>query len=394
MLPSYYEFYNPVKVVSGHKALDNLPYELEQLGAKRPIIVTDKGVVNAGLVELVVNAFGSSDMTIGAIFDDVPPDSSVGVVNEIAKVYRQNKCDSIVAVGGGSPIDTAKGVNIVITEEADDLMKFMGAEMLKKPMKPLVVIPTTSGTGSEVTLVAVISNPEKNVKMAFASKHLLPKAAILDPRMTLTMPPHITAATGMDALTHAVEAFICLQKNPLSDSHAISAISLIRKNIVNAVKDGKNADARLAMANAACLAGAAFSNSMVGIVHSLGHAAGGVCHIPHGLAMSIFLPHCLEYNLSQCSENIGELLLYLSGPEEYVKTPASERAQKTIDAIRRLQRELNEICKLPMTLKDAGVPKDKLGQIAQTAINDGSVIMNPVEMDFDNALSILKKAYE
>lgn len=151
-------------------------------------------------------------MTIGAIYDDVPPDSSVGVVNDIVKVYRQNQCDSIVAVGGGSPIDTAMGVNIVITEEADDLMKFMGAEMLKKPMKPLVVIPTTSGTGSEVTLVAVISNPEKNVKMAFTSKHLLPKAAILDPRMTLTMPPHITAATGMDALTHAVEAYICLQK--------------------------------------------------------------------------------------------------------------------------------------------------------------------------------------
>jgi alcohol dehydrogenase len=167
MLPSYYEFYNPVKIVSGHKALDNLPYELEQLGAKRPIIITDKGVVGAGLVELVVNAFGSSDMIIGAIYDDVPPDSSVGVVNDIVKVYRQNQCDSIVAVGGGSPIDTAKGVNIVITEEADDLMKFMGAEMLKKPMKPLVVIPTTSGTGSEVTLVAVISNPEKNVKMAF-----------------------------------------------------------------------------------------------------------------------------------------------------------------------------------------------------------------------------------
>lgn len=394
MLPSYYEFYNPVKIVSGHKALENLPYELEQLGAKRPMIVTDKGVVNAGLVDLVVNSFGSSDMTIGAVYDDVPPDSSIGVVNEIVKIYRQNKCDSIVAVGGGSPIDTAKGVNIVITEEADDLMKFMGAEMLKKPMKPLVVIPTTSGTGSEVTLVAVISNPEKNVKMAFASKHLLPKAAILDPRMTLTMPAHITAATGMDALTHAIEAFVCLQKNPLSDSHSIAAITLIMKNLVKAVKDGKDADARLAMANAACLAGAAFSNSMVGIVHSLGHATGAVCHIPHGLAMSVFLPHCLEYNLSQCSENIGELFLYLGGPEEYAKTPSGQRATKTIEAVRKLQKELYDLCKLPFTLKDAGVPKDKLGQIAQTAINDGSVIMNPVEMDFDNALSILKKAYE
>lgn len=394
MLPSYYEFYNPVKIVSGHKALDNLPYELEQLGAKRPIIITDKGVVGAGLVDLVTSAFGSSDMTIGAVYDDVPPDSSVGVVNEIVKIYRRNNCDSIVAVGGGSPIDTAKGVNIVITEEADDIMKFMGAEMLKKPMKPLVVIPTTSGTGSEVTLVAVISNPEKNVKMAFASKHLLPKAAILDPRMTLTMPPHITAATGMDALTHSVEAYICLQKNPLSDVHAVAAINLVMKNLVNAVKNGKDSEARLAMANAACMAGAAFSNSMVGIVHSLGHATGAVCHVPHGLAMSVFLPHCLEYNMPECSENIGELLLPLAGPEVYVRTAPAERGAKTVEAIRKLQRELNEICRLPMTLKDAGVPKDKLGQIAKTAINDGSVTMNPVEMDFEDALGILKKAYE
>ncbi len=208
------------------------------------------------------------------------------------------------------------------------------------------------------------------------------------------MPPHITAATGMDALTHAVEAYICLQKNPLSDVHATAAITLIRENLLKAVKDGKDSEARLAMANAACLAGAAFSNSMVGIVHSLGHATGAVCHVPHGLAMSIFLPHCLEYNMVKCSANIAELLLPLAGPEEYVRTSSSERATRTVDVIRRFQKELYGLCKLPMTLKDAGVPKDKLGQIARTAINDGSVTMNPVEMDFDDALSILKKAYE
>ena len=209
-------------------------------------------------------------------------------MNTIAGIYRKTGCDSIIAVGGGSAIDTAKGVNIVITENSEDLMKFMGAEMLKKTMKPFIVVPTTSGTGSECTLVAVISNPAKNVKMAFTSYKLLPNVAVLDPRMTLTCPPKITAATGMDALTHAMEGFYCNQKNPMSDAYAGAAIELVRDNLVEAVKNGKNENARLAMANAACMAGTAFSNSMVGMVHGLGHAAGAVCHIPHGLPCRYF----------------------------------------------------------------------------------------------------------
>lgn len=394
MIPDYYEFYNPVKIVSGDKALDNLPYELDQLGVKRPIIVTDKGVSDAGLVETVKNAFADTDMIIGAIYDKTPPDSSIDTVNELAGIYRQNGCDSIVAVGGGSVIDTAKGLNIVITEEADDLKKFMGAEMLKKPMKPLIVIPTTSGTGSEVTFAAVINNPEEKMKMPFTSYQLLPKVAILDTRMTLTMPPKITAATAMDALTHAVEAFICDQKNPVSDAHAIVAIKLIMENLITVIKDGKNKKARLAMANAACMAGAAFSNSMVGIVHALGHAAGGVCHVPHGVAMSIFLPFGLEYNLETSKNTIAELLFPLAGTETYATTPAEKRADKAIEIIKELRREMNQLCTLPMTLKEAGVKRDQLRDVAATAINDGSLIYNPVGVNFDEALEILEKAYE
>ncbi len=394
MLPEYYEFYNPVKIVSGHKALESLPYELDQLGAKRPIIVTDKGVSGAGLVNTVKSAFDDSEMIIGAIFDNTPPDSSIDTVNELVKVYRDNECDSIVAVGGGSVIDTAKGLNIVITENSDDLLKFMGAEMLKKPMKPLIVIPTTSGTGSEVTMVAVINNPAKKMKMPFTSYQLLPKVAILDTRMTLTMPPKITAATGMDAMTHAVEAFICDQKNPVSDAHSVAAISIIRDNLVKAVKDGKDKKARLAMSNASCLAGAAFSNSMVGIVHGLGHATGGVCHVPHGVAMSIFLPFGLEYNLDASRELVGELLFPLGGADIYAATPKEKRAEKSIELIRNMQKELQSLCGLPMTLKEAGVEKSKLEEIAKTAINDGTMIYNPLEVSADEALAVLEKAYE
>ncbi len=394
MLPEYYEFYNPVKILSGHKALENLPYELEQLEAKRPIFLTDKGVSDAGLIKIIQKAVADSNMVIGAIYDKTPPDSSIKTVNEAAEIYRKNGCDSIVAIGGGSVIDTAKGVNIVITENSNDLSQFMGAEMLKKPMKPLVIIPTTSGTGSEVTLVAVINDPDRNVKMPFTSCHILPKLAILDTRMTLTMPPKITAATGMDALTHAVEAYICAQKNPISDAHAFAAINLIRDNLVTSVTDGKDKKARLAMANASCLAGAAFSNSMVGIVHSLGHAVGGVCHVPHGVAMSIFLPFGMEYNLPTSYDFIGELLLALGGFEAYSQTPPEDRAMAAIDVVRNLRQDLYDVSGLPMTLKDAGVEKGKLEQIAKTAINDGSLIFNPLEMNLDEAMGVLERAYE
>ncbi|TYT73422.1 iron-containing alcohol dehydrogenase [Desulfobotulus mexicanus] len=393
MLPSYFEFYNPVKIVSGHKALDNLPYELSQMGVTRPLIVTDKGVVAAGLIQVVQEAFGSSGMTIGAIYDDVPPDSSVDVVNAIAEVYRANGCDGLVAVGGGSPIDTAKGVNIVVSHDKGELKDYMGADRLTGPLKPLVVVPTTAGTGSEVTLVAVIADIKRNVKMAFMSRHLLPNLALIDPRMTLTMPAKITAATGMDALSHAMEAYTCLQKNPLSDAHATAAITLISRYLPLAVEDGKNATARLALANASCMAGAAFSNSMVGMVHALGHATGAVCHIPHGVAMGIFLPHGLAYNLPERAEIIGELLLPLGGAEIYAATPPQSRPERLLESLNKLQKALEIKAGLPMRLKDAGAREDQLGEIALKAINDGALMMNPKEMDMEDAKAVLKKAF-
>ncbi len=393
MIPSYYEFYCPVKIISGHKALDNLPYEMEQMGVKRPIVITDKGIVLAGIIDLVKEVFKEFNMEPPIIYDEVPPDSSNKVVNEIAKIFMKNQCDSIIAIGGGSSIDTAKGVNIVVSEGTNDLMQFAGAEMLKRPLKPLVVVPTTAGTGSEVTLVAVIYNEDKGIKMAFTSYYLLPRIAILDPRMTLSLPPHITAATGMDALTHVIESFYCIQKNPLSDGYAISAIRLIREHLIEAVKNGKNKQARLAMANAATMAGIAFSNSMVGMVHSLGHAAGGIAHVPHGLAMSIFLPFGMEYNLEARRQELSEILLYLGGEEEYVNTPKDKRAERAIEIVVKLKEELYEICKLPRTLREAGVEEEKLPEIAKAAIDDPSIIFNPKEMGFDDAMKILKKAY-
>lgn len=394
MAKPYYEFFCPVKIVAGHMALEHIPFELSTLQAKRPMIITDKGVRGAGLLAHVEAAFEGAEAVIAAIYDDVPPDSSLTTVRDAAAMFRANNCDAIIAIGGGSVIDTSKGVNILVTEGGDDLMKYMGAHNLKRPLKPFFVVPTTSGTGSEVTLVAVIADKEKGVKMPFTSYFLMPNAAVLDSRMTLTLPPHITAATGMDALTHAVEATISLQKNPMSDSYAWKAIQIIRANLIHVVKNGSDAEGRLALANASTLAGVAFSNAMVGVVHNLGHATGGVCHVPHGVAMNIYLPVGLEYNLAKASSQIGELLLPLGGPEEYALIPVEKRAERVIALIRAMKDELYELCKLPRTLKEAGVSREKLPEIAAAALKDGASMYNVEEIEYKDALLLAEKAFE
>ena len=391
---SYYEFFCPVKVIAGQAALEHVPYEFSSRNCKRPMIVTDKGVRSAGLLDKVLTAFEEGGMDVTVIYDDVPADSSKQTVKAIAKEYRSKKCDAILAIGGGSPIDTAKAVNILVSEGGDDIAKYSGAGVLTRPLKPFIVIPTTAGTGSEVTSVAVIADTEKEVKLAFASSFMLPDAAVIDPRMTLTLPPQVTAATGMDAMTHSVEAFTCMAKNPLSDAYASAAIKKISANLPKVMKKPDDAEARLEMAQASTMAGIAFSNSMVGLVHALGHSLGAICHLPHGLCMSLFLPYVLEYNLESIREPLSELLLPLAGPDIYAMTPKSQRAEESIATIRKLRDDLYRDCKLPRTLQETGkVDKGQLDRIAQAAIDDGSIMFNPKEATLKDARAVLEKAW-
>ncbi|PQA42909.1 iron-containing alcohol dehydrogenase [Amnimonas aquatica] len=394
MTKPYYEFFCPVKVIAGHAALEHVPFELDILGAKRPMVITDKGVRGVGLLSHVEAAFAAAGAQIAAIFDDVPPDSSLQTVRAAAQAYRDAGCDALIAIGGGSVIDTSKAVNILVSEGGDDLLAYSGAHVLKRPLKPLFVVPTTSGTGSETTAIAVISDTEKGVKMPFMSYFLMPNAAVLDSRMTLTLPAHITAMTGMDALTHAVEAFTCLAHNPISDAYAQGAIRKISDNLLHVLDNPADADGRLELAQASTMAGVAFSNAMVGLVHALGHSLGAVCHLPHGLCMNLFLPYALEYNKEVNGDRIAELLLPLAGAEVYAATPAAQRADRAIAEIRRLRDEIHARCKLPRTLQETGkVSREQLAQIADLTIDDGSIIINPKEADREEILAILEKAW-
>lgn len=393
MVPQYFEFYNPVKILSGKQALDNLAFELKQLHVSRPMLLTNNVLTTVGLTGTVKAALRDPEITVAAVYEEIPPDSSIHVVNAVARLFRAHRCDSIIALGGGSVIDTGKGLRILISQDADDIMAYMGVDILPRGRRvPFVVIPTTAGTGSEATQVAVIAHPERHLKMEFISCHLLPDVAVLDPRMTLSLPPRMTASTGMDALVHAIEGYTCNQKNPLSDAYAWAAIELIREHLRKTVANGGDAEARSAMANASLIAGIAFSNSMVGLVHAIGHACGGVSKVAHGDAMTILLPHVMAYNLDMLEDQYGRLLLALAGPEVYVATPAAERGSKAIAVVRELIRELNQACGLPMRLRDVGVAEADLPAIARTAINDGALILNPKEAGLDEVALILRQA--
>ena len=394
MAKPYYEFFCPVKVIAGNAALEHIPFELATLGAKRPMIITDKGVRANGLLNPIEAAFSTTDAVIGAIFDDVAPDSSLEVVRLAAELYRKQKCDAIIAIGGGSVIDTSKATNILVSEGGNDLLQYSGAHNLSKPLKPFFVIPTTSGTGSEVTMVAVVSDLEKNVKIPFTSYYLMPHAAILDPRMTQTLPPHLTAMTAMDAMTHAVEAYTCLAANPLSDAYASAAIKKISENLFKVLDNPSEPQGRLELAQASTMAGIAFSNSMVGLVHSLGHALGAVAHLPHGLCMNLFLPYVLEYNKEVNGNKISELLLPLAGADIYAQTPANQRADKAIATILTMRDRLFSLTKLPRNLRETGkVTEAQLDDVAEKALNDGSIIFNPKEASLKDLRAILQKAW-
>ena len=271
-------------------------------------------------------------------------------------------------------------------------MTMRGSEILSDAaLPPLIAVPTTAGTGSEVTGVAVIKDTERDVKMAFVSFDLAPDVAVLDPRMTLGLPARITASTAMDALVHSIEAASGRQRNPLSDAYAHASIALIRGHLPAVLGDGRDRQGRLALANAALMAGIAFSNSMVGAVHAIGHACGAIAHVAHGDAMAILLPHCMRFNLDVCGPVYAELLLPLAGPETYAATPAEKRASAAIGAVEVLM-ETGARVGLPRRLSDVGVTAEQIGAIAQLAIDDGSVAMNAKELTLADARAILEAA--
>lgn len=393
MIPSF-EFQNSVKLLCGECSLERIPSELEHLGAGHPLLLSDAVLAGTGVLGKVAEAMTAEGCPPAHTFTDIPVDSSLSVVNQLAALYREQSCDSLVAVGGGSVIDTAKGVRLVLSQQTDDILALSGVENLTRGQHiPFLVVPTTAGTGSECTGVAVIRNEESQVKMEFLSPFVEPDVAVIDPRMTESLPPRATASTGLDALCHAIEACTCLQDNPLSHAYGTAAIRLIVAHLETATRKGSDRHSRYAMAVASTMAGISFSNSMVGAVHAIGHALGGICHVPHAVAMAILLPHVMRFNLSHADRGYAELLPDLVGWEKTLNTPMEKRAEAAIEAVVGLEQRLQKASGLPLRLRDVGVREEQFPRVAEQALNDGAIIVNPRSMTEEQVLSVLQAAY-
>ncbi len=375
---------NYTRLVFGINSVKDVGAEVDQLKCSKAYIVTDKGVEEAGLAEKVEKALGSR--YIGT-FNGVPQDSGYHIVNEAAETVREAGADCLVSVGGGSVIDTAKGLAIVVSE-GGNLQDYQGFQMLTHPITPHIVIPTTAGTGSEVTYAFVIKDWEKNQKLLYGDDYLMPNTGILDPVMTASMPPMVTAMTGMDALTHAIEAIHALQSEPISDTLAFGAIRRIMEYLPICVENGDDLVARGQQQLAATMAGIAFSNAQVGLVHAMAHCVGALYKVPHGIGNSILLPHVMMYNMDEAADRYA-LVAEAMGIKE--KGMSDEEAGgAAVDAIFEFTKKLG----VPQSLREVGVEEEGLAEASEMALCDGSVVYNPkMVFEADEVLEVFKKAF-
>ncbi len=381
--------FNTVRsIISESGSLAQIAQVCQRNGISRPLIVTDPGIEKLGLLKNLEDHLQAADVPF-ASYTQVVADPPESVVLEAVDAAKQQGADGIIGFGGGSSMDTAKLVALLANSE-EQLQDIYGVDQVKGKRLPLIMIPTTAGTGSEVTAVAIVTTGE-TTKMGVVSAELFADVAILDAELTLGLPAHITAMTGVDAMVHAVEAYTSIhKKNPYTDMLAKEALRLMSANIATATHQGSNAEARQAMLLGACLAGQAFANAPVAAVHALAYPLGGHYHLPHGLTNSLVLPHVLRFNTSACSEWYAELAEILV-PADQLAASTTARAEQLAEYFDDLIAEL----KLPSTLAEAKVPGDDLPMLARDAmLQQRLLVNNPRPVEEADALAIYQSAYE
>jgi alcohol dehydrogenase class IV len=364
-----YVFHAPTRVIFGGGSVQATGREMAALGGSSALVVTDPGVVKAGLLDAVLGSLSAAD--IGTIvFDAVEPNPSIGTVEAAQAAYRSGGCNAIVAVGGGSPMDVAKAVGILVTN-GGAITDYEGKpDAIRADLPPFICVPTTCGTGSEVTPFAVITDQARHWKMSIASPREIPRVAIVDPDLFLKMPASLIAATGMDALTHAIESYTNQDVQPFADAFDIHAIKLIGTYLRPAVANG-NREAMAYMAVAATMAGMGFSQNRLGIVHAISHPVTSYVGTPHGVANAILLPYVLDYNAIGAGPRIAEIGRALGGNRG--GPPWRNGPESGIQAVRALSRDVG----IPETLREVGVTEEHVADIAADAMKSGNIRINP-----------------
>ncbi|NLC39123.1 MAG: iron-containing alcohol dehydrogenase [Clostridia bacterium] len=370
----------------GDGVINKLSEKVKEFGANKVAIITDKGIRQVGLLDQVEGLLRDGGLEV-SVFDEVEPDPSLDTIHKGSDFVRQVGCDLVIGLGGGSCMDTAKAVRVIV-DNGGHIRDYAGANKVpKKASVPLIAIPTTAGTGSEVTIFSVLSDWEYNMKITVASPYLAPDFALVDPLITLSAPPRITAATGIDALAHAIEGFVSKASQPPSDALAIKAIQIIGANLRNAVFHGDDVVARNQMSLGSLIAGIVMNNGFLGIAHSIGAALSGHTHISHGMAISLLLPHVMEYNAVSRLEKYKEIAVALG--EKLENMNLREGALAASKSVFNLVGDIG----LPQHLSELGVKKEDLPLIAKNALTHGQLKMNPRKPTEADLVSILNKAF-
>lgn len=390
-----YHFRMPRNILFGLNTAEQVGERIKELGGSNVLIVTDKALHSTGVIEVIENSIKKSGIK-AVLYDEVTTEPTTDHVDKGAEIFRSNTCDSVVALGGGSCIDAGKAIAMLGTNPGG-IRDYEGKGKVKHPKSPMIAIPTTAGTGSEVTWVTVIHDSERDVKFLVYSPYLVPDECIEDPVLTVGMPRSVTMSSGMDALTHAIEGYISTRdanigygSSPIIEYLAIPAIELISINIRKAWADGENIEARSNMLLGQLLAGMTFGNSGTALVHGLARPLGAIFHIPHGLANAIMLPHGVEFTYMAAPEKFARIAQAMG--ENISGMGVMEAAEKTISAVNKL---CKDIC-VPR-LRDLNIEEEKykslIPKMAKDGMDSGTPLVNPRKPTEADMMELFKKAY-
>lgn len=378
-------FYIPAVNIIGDNALKDTATQMDNYGFKQALVVTDPGMTKLGVTE-EIKALLKEHGIDSLVYDGVQPNPTVTNVKAGLDVLQKHQCDCVISLGGGSAHDCAKGIALVATN-GGHISDYEGVDVSKKPQLPLISINTTAGTASEMTRFCIITDPERHIKMAIVDQNVTPILSVNDPRLMVGMPASLTAATGMDALTHAVEAYVSTDATPITDACAIKAIEIIRDNLHEAVHNGTNMEAREQMAYAQFLAGMAFNNASLGYVHAMAHQLGGFYDLPHGVCNAVLLPHVQRYNSQVAAPRLKDIGKALGA--EVQGLTDKEGADAAIAAIVKLSQSVN----IPAGLDELGAKEEDFSTLADNAMKDACGLTNPIQPSHEDVVAIFKAAF-
>ena len=380
------EFYAPGKIIFGPGSLNQIGAEAKRLGNKVLVVLGRSAMRKSGVLDRLTHLLIENNLEY-VIYENVPSDPTVEIIDTGTGLARKEKCNLIIALGGGSVLDAGKAISAMVTNEGSvadyQEIEGKGRKFQHKPT-PFIAIPTTSGTGSEATKNAVITNTEFSLKKSIRDPWLIPEVALVDPELTLSLPPHITAVCGGDALTQCVEAYLGKKSQEITDALALHAIGLIGKSLVKAVKEGKNLEARKDMAMAALLSGLCLSNSGLGAAHALSHPLGVYYKIPHGLSCAVLLPYVMEYNLPIVTEKLAKIAECLG--ENISSLSETEAAHRAVEKIKEILSQVGIKC----NLSEWGIKKEDFPKLIKGA-KGGSLNNNPRDTSDEDLIELLYK---